>query len=105
MTMAMQKETEKQGAAAQRVPATEDDGSVGTASTSPLTDDEEPVVSTEDLSYEASLEEDDSLRMTGLEVTYPSQKDRPAGNIISIPRRGQTVAMNAIKYQHSVGGH
>ena len=56
---------------------------MGMASTSSLTDDEDSVVSAEDMPQEAPLEEDDSLRMTGLEVTYPSQKDRPLGNIVS----------------------
>ena len=56
---------------------------MGTANTASLTDDKDSVVSAEDLTQEAPPEEDDGLRMTGLEVTYPSQKDRPVGNIVS----------------------
>ena len=83
VAMAMQKETEKQGTTAQRVPASEDDESAGTTISSPLMDDEKTVVSAEDLSHEAPLEEEGDLRMTSLEVTYPSQNDMFVGNIVS----------------------
>ena len=62
VAMAMQKETEKQGAAAQRVSASKDKEFVGMTSTSPLTDEEESLVSVEDLTHEG-------LRKTGPWVT------------------------------------
>ena len=95
VAMAMQKETEKQGAAAQRVPASEDEEFVGTISTPMLTDDKESVVSAKDLTHEAPLEEDIGLRMTGLEVTYPSQKDRPACSIVSHDDDGPSQQMRS----------
>ena len=64
--MAIRKETEEKDAKAQRVPTDEDDASVGTASTSALTDDEESVVSADDLVHEKPFKEDDGLHMTGL---------------------------------------
>ena len=66
VAMAMRKETEEKDAKAQRVPTDEDDASVGTASTSALTDDEESVVSADDLVHEKPFKEDDGLHMTGL---------------------------------------
>ena len=63
--------------------ASEDEESVGTMNASSLTDKEESVVSAEDLTHKAPLEKGDGLHMTGLEVTYLSQKDRPVGNIVS----------------------
>ena len=54
----------------------EDELSVGTGATDPLTDDEKYVVG-EDI-----LSKDDGLRVDGLQVTYPATKEKPTPNVI-----------------------
>ena len=55
----------------------EDELSVGTGATDPMTDDKESVVGADILS------EDDGLRMDGLQVTYPATKEKPTPNVMS----------------------
>ena len=78
MAHALRKRTEEELAAKpQRVPAGDDDCSVGTADTEPLTDEEESVVGENQIAY------DDGLRMNGLQMTYSATKEASSPKVIS----------------------
>ena len=78
VAQALRKKTEEDIAAKpQRVPEEEDNLSVGTGATESLTDDEESVLG------EDALEIDNDLRIDGLQVTYPTSKEKPTHNLVS----------------------
>ena len=73
-----ERKTEDETAAKpQGVSKEEDELSVGTGASEPLTDDEESVLG------EDALAKNDDLCMAGPQVTYPASKEEPSHNLVS----------------------